>query len=101
MALEASAECPSNELLSWQATRRDWATVEEKLKIASTVHDSPVCMSLSNVFAQMVLKNTDNILPPLESCGDQLWVLKKAAQTDEKSMSLRTCGGKEQKLGFH
>lgn len=48
----------------------------------------------------MVLKNTDNILPPLESRDDQLWILKKAAPADQKRMLLGTCSGKEQKLGF-
>lgn len=30
MGLEASAECPSNELLSWQGTRCGWAIVGRK-----------------------------------------------------------------------
>lgn len=39
-----------------------------------------VCVSPSNVFGQMVLKNTDNILPQLESCDYQLWIIKKDAK---------------------
>lgn len=77
------------------------ADVAGLLKITSTAHDSPVYMFLSNVFAQMVLKNTGNILSSLESCDDQLWILKKAAQTEEKYMTVRTCSGQEQKLGCH
>ena len=36
-----------------------------------------MCVSPSNVFSQMVLKNTDKILPQLESCDYQLWIFKK------------------------
>lgn len=39
-----------------------------------------VCVSPSNVFGQMVLKNTDNILLQLESCDYQLWIFKKDAK---------------------
>lgn len=76
-----------------------WA---EKLRITSEVCDSPVCVSLSNVFIQMVLKNTDNILPPLESCDDQLWILRKSSTaTGQKCTSLRTRSDKEHGSGVH
>lgn len=64
-------------------------------KIASAVCDSPACVSLSNVFIQMVLKNTDNILSALKSCDNQLWILKKSStETGQK------CNDKEHQSGF-
>ena len=53
---------------------------QESLKITcySVTHQHMcMCVSPSNVFGQLVLKNTDNILPQLESCGYQLCIFKR------------------------
>lgn len=55
---------------------------QESLKITcdnlSVTHQHMcMCVSLVNVFSQLVLKNTDNILPQLESCDYQLWIFRK------------------------